>query len=202
MASPPITTRRRWWGWRRPWPRGTACSAAASTPRARTPATPAPTTRASPSGGIPGAPTPRRTVKFAGSAQALGRLQGSRIPIGTKREFSSPEVEQGPIGKLSSRRTRSYNNPEGANKIHIDLYDPPSLTPAKLLGRLTDSAPTVRVSGSAAPPPERWSCCRRGCHGKLVDGCILDFHRHQPLQGLRDVRLTPPGGNSPGRVCH
>jgi hypothetical protein len=27
-------------------------------------------------------------------------------------EFSSPEVEQGPIGKLSSRRTRWSNNPE------------------------------------------------------------------------------------------
>jgi hypothetical protein len=39
------------------------------------------------------------------------------------QRVSSPEFEQGPIGKLSSTRTRSCNYPEPAIKYRMRLYD-------------------------------------------------------------------------------
>jgi hypothetical protein len=71
-----------------------------------------------------------------------------------------PEVEQGPIGKLSSRRTRSCNNPESVEKFHMRLYVPPPLFSRSAASRSWLLCPPVRLSR-----PLDQSYCAPRCEG-------------------------------------
>jgi hypothetical protein len=90
--------------------------------------------------------------------------------------LSSPEVKQGPIGKLSWRRIRSYNNPESApKKIHIDLYDPPSSCPSLIYARCSRTKRAVIDTQAPQMPAQ----------GKVIKD---DEEHHNPA-------LNPVGTN-------